>query len=130
MIHPSKKGIICDMSGKSVLAQGGKVEYYSVSIDRISDVNGDDHELDLDISEDVFKKWQEKTKIPRCAFCGQECITSHGAAEFNKVEILKVKAVKDGATTTEPAFLKKMCSKCLNELREEMMRVINNREKR
>jgi hypothetical protein len=130
MIHPSRKGIICDISGKSVLAKAGKIEYYSVSIDRISDANGDDHELDLDISEKVFKKWQEKTKTPRCAFCGQECITSHGITEFNKVEILRVSTVKDGATTTEPAFLKKMCSKCLDELKEEMMRVIKDREKK
>jgi hypothetical protein len=130
MIHPSKKGIICDVSGKTVLEKGGKVEYYSVSIDGISELTDDEHKLDLDISEKVFEKWQEKTKIPRCAFCGQECTTNHGVLEFNKVEILKVIAARGGATTTEPAFLKKMCNKCLDELKVDMMRVINEREKK
>ena len=130
MIHPSRRGIICDLSGKHVLKSDGNLVYYSVSIDKVSESSSEDeHVLDLDISEEIFNKWQEQTKIPRCAFCGQNCSVDNMVL-FNKIEVKKIEVDNDNRNKVDVAMLKKMCSKCFEELRQNVLKVVNQQNRK
>jgi hypothetical protein len=127
MINKSKNGIICDVTGEEVSIKSGKMTYYSVSVDTDGENIQKDHVLDLDISDKTFEKWQNETKKPRCAFCGSECINDNEQIMFYIVKIKKVNVSQSGNLIND-AFLKKMCSKCYQKLKSDVLRVINKNQ--
>lgn len=122
MLLKNRKGIICDISGERVEITNGTMEYYSVNVDKV-DESSSERVLDLEIAPKVFAKWQEDTKTPRCAYCGGSCELD-GKILFYKVDIKKVK-VMQVANSVDDAFLKKMCNKCYESVRSEVLKVIN-----
>jgi hypothetical protein len=63
MIHPSKKGIYCDLCGLEVLLNKGTVNYYNSNIKHIiankEKITPEDV-LDIDICEKCYKELHQK----------------------------------------------------------------------
>lgn len=64
MMHPSRKGIYCDLCGKEVLIENGEITYYSINMKEVvarkdtPPVSEDT--LDLDFCEECHQKLRER----------------------------------------------------------------------
>lgn len=112
MLHPSKRGIICDLSGVDHLIKDDKLEYYVISIK-----NGNDNLLDLDITSDEMNKIFNKINKPVCKFCGSSdnvvatVLSKHIIAHSDHND------VDDGISF-------KICMNCFAELRQQVLNVV------
>lgn len=64
MIHPSNKGIYCDLCSKEVLIQSNEITYYTINMKKVitrknmpKDVND---VLDLDFCETCYQKFYDR----------------------------------------------------------------------
>ena len=63
MIHPSRKGIYCDLCGSEVLITKGKIEYFSSNIKKVitrQTASEVDDVLDIDMCENCYRKLYDR----------------------------------------------------------------------
>lgn len=64
MIHPSKRGIYCDLCGKEVLIENDSITYYSINMKKVisrRDMPPDaDDVLDMDFCEECHQKMRDR----------------------------------------------------------------------
>lgn len=118
MLHPSKKGIICDLSGNDYLIKDNKLLYHTVTID-----NKDKGRiLDLDLGEEALNKLLFNIKLT-CKLCGSNTNVN------NNVEIKNITVYPDHNDVDNNVTFK-MCDDCFSKLREQVVNIAkSNNEK-
>ena len=118
MLHPSKKGIICDLSGNDYLIKEGKLAYHTVVIHKDKD-----RVLDLDLGAEALAKLIVNVNKPVCKLCGS--VTN---VNIN-VETSDITVYSDHNDVDKNVSFK-MCEDCFSKLREQVVNIAkSNNEK-
>jgi len=114
MLHPNKKGIICDLTGKEYFIENKTLTYYQVVI---NDKNG--RLIDLDIGNEALNNLLANIDKPICKMCGS--ITNVN----NMVEINTITVYQDHNDVDNKAKFK-ICSECFSKLKEQVSIVVKS----
>jgi hypothetical protein len=119
MLHPSKKGIICDLSGNDYLIKDNKLVYHTVVINN----KDKGRVLDLDIGNEALTKILANVNKPSCKMCGSNTNVN------NDVEINNI-TVHPDHNDVDSNVTFKICDSCFSKLREQVVNVAkSNNEK-
>ena len=118
MLHPSKKGIICDLSGNDYLIKEGKLVYHTVIV-----YKNKDRILDLDLGSEALSKLISNVNKPICKLCGS--VTN---VNIN-VETNDITVYSDHNDVDKNVNFK-ICDDCFSKLREQVVNIAkSNNEK-
>lgn len=118
MLHPSRRGIICDLSGTDHLIKDSKLIYHTVAIDKDKK-----RILDLDISSAALAKFIFNVNRPVCKLCGSNTNVS------NDVEVKDITVYPDHNDIGSNVIFK-MCDDCYAKLREQVINIANSNNER
>ena len=117
MLHPSRKGIICDLSGKDYLIKDGKLVYHTVVI-----YKNKNRLLDLDLCTEELAKIIASVNKPVCKLCGS--ITN---VNIN-IETNDVTVYYDHNDVDKNVNFK-ICEDCFSKLREQVVNTVKSKNK-